>query len=1384
MPGTGRITRVPVSASLCLRESMPFGPRSTPTSVIVLILLGGLVSVTATIVDLATPAAAVLATAHLLLALIAAQYLRRTTLYMVVGICTILSLVPLITVDPAHAREDLIERFLAVAALWVVSLYAVRRRATLAALEESRARHDALLGTASDAIMTFRDSGVIESMNAAAESMFGYKPGRGMQLDIRRLLPDALESKHEAGTESMPVPFGRADGNGQFEAEARHSDGSTFPVEMNVNGVLLAGMPLYSAIIRDITQRKRSERLLRDSQRTLSTLMSNLPGMAYRCLNDDQWTMLFVSQGCRELTGHEPYDLLNNRKISYARIVYPEDREPITQEVQRALRANCPFDLTYRIIRADGEVRWVSERGRAVSGARGVISCLEGFIFDITYLKRAEEALRESEERFRTIADSTPFMVWTTDTENRCTFVNRRWVEFTGRTEKQELGDGWLETVHPDDRARVGAEFAEASKQWTPFQMEYRMRRHDGAHRWILDAGAARFAPDGGFTGYVGSAVDITERKHANDLVLQIARGVSSELGEDFFRSLVGHLAATLSADIVLIGEMSLVDPKEAQTVALWKDGALADQLNYSLPGTPCARALETGNFICLSRAVEQFPDSAFLTEERIAAYVGTTLRDSSGQPRGQLSVMFRRTIDNGEFALSLLQIFAAPAAAELERRHNECSLRKQHQRLASIHRLTEAVVCGRPLEELYSNTLDELEATLGANRAALLLFDAGGMLRFVAWRGLSEEYRQAVEGHSPWSKDDPDPKPIVVADAFADSPLAGYREVFTREKIRSLAFFPLTYDGRLLGKFMVYYAEPHQYTDGQVEFARHVAGQLAIAVGRQRADEALRTSEHRYRGLFEDSPLAFFDCDFRAIRSYLIEKTCATDLTPAELFASHPEELFACLGRVLVADVNQSALRLCNVGNLEELQTRLPALVTDSGVEALRGLLLTLWSGASDHESEFELQSFGRGLRQVVGSSKLISVAAQEWSQVLISLSDVTDSRRAAEELLRAKRLETAGRLAGQVAHDFNNLLSPLVVYPEILQARLPADSNCQGMLRDMQAAALQIAEINQELLTLARRGHYTTEILDVNELLRASIQSVTIPPGVSITLRTCDRALAVCGGNAQLLRVLTNLMNNGIEAIGNRGALMVVGDIVQLESPLRRYATVKPGPYVRIRITDTGPGIPVGMAEQIFEPFFTTKRTDKHHGTGLGLSVVQSVIGDYEGYVDVESQAGRGCTFSLYLPLAASDSESGQTREHAIHELSTRVLFVNDDPSQQQVATAALERAGCAVDIATTGPEALTMLSRTTYDVVVLDIAMDGWDGVETLQRIRSIHPLQRAIILTGSATLERAQSVRALGNCEILSKPIQSEQLLAAISLASSDREPVGAVEPVGP
>jgi len=134
--------------------------------------------------------------------------------------------------------------------------------------------------------------------------------------------------------------------------------------------------------------------------------------------------------------------------------------------------------------------------------------------------EQANQRLRESEERFRNMADTAPVMIWVAGLDKLCTFFNKVWLEYTGRTEAQELGDGWAEGVHPDDRDRCVATYFAAFDARRPFRMEYRLRRADGEYRWFLDEGVPRFTPGGIFAGYIGSCIDVTESRRASEELL------------------------------------------------------------------------------------------------------------------------------------------------------------------------------------------------------------------------------------------------------------------------------------------------------------------------------------------------------------------------------------------------------------------------------------------------------------------------------------------------------------------------------------------------------------------------------------------------------------------------------------------------------------------------------------------------------------------------------------------------------------------------------------------------------------------------------------------------------------------------------------------------
>ena len=156
------------------------------------------------------------------------------------------------------------------------------------------------------------------------------------------------------------------------------------------------------------TERKQYEFSLRESERTLSTLMNNLPGMAYRCDNDEKWTMRFVSKGFKELTGYNPKDIINNKKRAFSDIIHPKDRSLGKDEIRKALEKQAPFEIEYRIITANGDAKWVWEKGEGVFSDDGKLLFLEGFITDIDDKKQFELELKRSRENYKSLVDYSP----------------------------------------------------------------------------------------------------------------------------------------------------------------------------------------------------------------------------------------------------------------------------------------------------------------------------------------------------------------------------------------------------------------------------------------------------------------------------------------------------------------------------------------------------------------------------------------------------------------------------------------------------------------------------------------------------------------------------------------------------------------------------------------------------------------------------------------------------------------------------------------------------------------------------------------------------------------------------------------------------------------
>ncbi len=391
----------------------------------------------------------------------------------------------------------------------------------------------------------------------------------------------------------------------------------------------------------------------------------------------------------------------------------------------------------------------------------------------------------------------------------------------------------------------------------------------------------------------------------------------------------------------------------------------------------------------------------------------------------------------------------------------------------------------------------------------------------------------------------------------------------------------------------------------------------------------------------------------------------------------------------------------------------------------------------------------------------------------VQMVIRDITEQKRVHEELARAQRLETAGRIAGQIAHDFNNLLAPLTAYPALIRDDLATGGDVSEFLSEMESAATKIAEINQQLLALGRRGHYATELVDLSQLISKLTILQALPKDLILNLDLTSDLFLVKGGAAQLTRALMNLIINAKEAMDNVGALTIKVENVYLDKPLKGYQTIKRGEYVKVEICDTGTGIDTAIINKIFDPFFTTKKMDKIRGSGLGLSIVHGVVDDHNGYITFTSEQGQGTSFFLYFPIsretpAESAMENGIPKGQGEH-----ILFVDDDPVQRTVSSQLLKRLGYRVQVLSSGEEAVEYVREHNPDLLVLDMVMDGIDGAETYRQILEFKTDLRAIILSGYAMSQRVDEALRLGAGAFVAKPIRP-QLLATVIRKELDKE----------
>lgn len=373
---------------------------------------------------------------------------------------------------------------------------------------------DTLLEAVPDAIIIVDPEGTIVQLNAQAGQLFGYDPQALIGKAIEVLLPTRYHATHRPFRQRFfKDPKIRRMGSGVTLYGLR-KDGSEFPVEISLSPLRDQGRLFAVSAIRDVSHRVRVTQALHEREEQFRSLVRNIPGTTYRCLHDEAWTMKFISADVEILTGFSPTDFIDNAVRTFDSVIFPDDRKYVAQQVDDAIEAVQPWSIEYRIVRQDGSVRWVAERGQAVLSDEGRIHYLDGAIFDITDRKQIEVELLENQARLDLTLSSSGVGTWDWD----ILAGTNTWDDASHRIAGLKPGtfggdyESFRKLIHPEDLEQVEMEVQWAVDGERDYNAEYRLVRPDGDVRYVAARGKVLKDVAGQAVRMLGTWWDITDR--------------------------------------------------------------------------------------------------------------------------------------------------------------------------------------------------------------------------------------------------------------------------------------------------------------------------------------------------------------------------------------------------------------------------------------------------------------------------------------------------------------------------------------------------------------------------------------------------------------------------------------------------------------------------------------------------------------------------------------------------------------------------------------------------------------------------------------------------------------------------------------------------------
>jgi len=1121
------------------------------------------------------------------------------------------------------------------------------------------------------------DSALIKYTNSSFDKMFGYASGELVGMPVYVLNAPTENRPEETGAKITST----LNETGKWSGEIANirKDGTVFWSYASVSEFVHSKFgKVWLGVHRDITGSKLAKQALIENEQRLQTLVENVPGVCYRCAFDEHWTMEYISKEIETLSGYPRDGFIKNRLRSYASIIHPDDTQAVHEGVMEGVNNRRAFTLEYRIVRSDGEVRWVFEKGQGVFGEQGELEWLDGVILDYTEQKKLEKALQDSEKNLRdaqAIAHMG-YLDWDV-VNNKIRWSDETYNIYGFPLDYEPTLESTVALVHPDDLERVQQKLNAAIKVKQDYDIDHRMVRPDGKVIHVHAEGELSFNENGDVIRMLGTVIDITPRIEAR----LVAQSADKKLRE-IIDSIYGFIGL-YTLDGVLIDanraplEAAGISREEVIGKLFWEtywwnyDSEIQSRLKDALSRAARGEIVRYESEIRLKDNLKAVIDVTFGplrdTDGKIVNIVGFAVDIS------ERKVAEKALAENQRALLSLMGIlpgmvyrclndkdwsveFASEGCLDLTGYPpTDLMSKKVSFGRDILHPEDQDAVWGEVQKGLENRT---------TYRMTYRIVRADGQVRWV-WEqggGIFDERGELLA-------------------------LEGFVTDITQRKNAE----------EELEKHQTHLEEliDHRTKELKETIRQYVQAEEKIKLQQQEQQQIINNMADAVIAIDESGTIKTFSKSAEVMFGYSQDEAMGGDIRmimPPDVAVKHND---------YVANyVKTGVSKVMGVGR------ELTAMRKGGKLFPVRVSLAELPSGVDEK-------------RSFIGS-----------------IHELTEEKLREEQLSRNQKMDALGKLTGGIAHDFNNILAVILGFSTLLRKMPKVNDKQEGYINEIHAAGERAKKLTSKLMAFSKDKATDLQSVNINTII-SDMQNMlekTLTVRIHLRLDLDDEVWPVLLDRAGLEDALLNMSINSMHAMPDGGEIIISTRNIKDVNVSNETLFPMKGAYVRLLFEDNGIGMDKEVQAKIFDPFFTTKGDE---GTGLGMSQVYGFVKHAGGFINVDSSLNNGARISLYFPKGAGSVEGigrNPLPETDAPVCNEKILVVDDEISITKLTKTILEDVGYSVLAAYNGEQALKILEKEQVDLMITDVIMPGMGGIKLSETVQSKYPNVKIQLVSG--------------------------------------------------